>query len=61
MGTTKVTIRRTAKKKDGNTQGTIKNSTKVAVNGNTQKKTITKTRTVAKKSGGPSVNYVKGS
>lgn len=61
MGTTKVTIRRTAKKKDGNTQGTIKNSTKVAVNGNTQKMTTTKTRTVTRKSGGISVNYVKGS
>jgi len=61
MGTTKVVIRRTAKKKEGNTQGTIKNSTKVAVNGNTQKMTTTKTRTVTRKSGGISVNYVKGS
>lgn len=61
MGAAKVTIRRTAKKKSGNSLGTIKTTTKVAVNGNTQKMTTTKTRTVARKSGGISVNYVKGS
>lgn len=59
MGTTKVTIRRTAKKKDGNSQGTIKTTTKTKVS--PEKVTTTKTRTVAKKSGGISVNYVKGS
>ena len=59
MGTTKVTIRRTAKKKDGNTQGTVKTTTKTKVS--PEKVSTTKTRTVAKKSGGKSVNYVKGS
>lgn len=61
MGTAKVTVHRTAKKKDGQSRGTVRTTTKVAVNGNTQKMTTTKTRTVAKKSGGISVNYVKGS
>ena len=63
MGSTKVTIRRTARKKDGQSQGTIKTTTKVAMNGDTQKKTITKTRTVntASQKKGINVNYVKSS
>lgn len=61
MGATKVTIRRTAKKKEGSSKGTIKTTTKVAVNGISQKMTTTKTRTVTRKIGGISVNYVKGS
>ena len=59
MGTTKVTIKRTAKKKDGSSQGTIKTTTKTKVS--PDKVTTTKTRTVSKKSGGISVRIVKGS
>ena len=56
MGT-KVIIRRTATKKNGNTKGTVKTTTKTNVN--PKKISTSKTRTVAKK--GPSVNYVKNS
>ena len=64
MGTSNVTIRRTAKKKDGQSKGTVKTTTKVVVNGNTQKATTTKTHTVSKtpsRAKGINVSYVKGS
>ena len=64
MGTAKVTVHRTAKKKDGQSQGAVKTTTKVAVDGNTRKITTTKTRTVSKtpsRAKGINVNYVKSS
>ena len=54
MGTSKVVIRKTAKRKDGNSKGTVKSSTSVSVNGS--KATTRKTRKVV-----PNVSYVKGS
>ena len=57
MGT-KVTVRRTATKKAGNTKGTVKTTTKTTVD--PKKISTSKTRTVSKK-GKPSVSYVKGS
>ena len=53
-GTSRVVIRRKATRKDGNSKGTVKSSTSVAVSGN--KATTRKTRKVI-----PSVSYVKGS
>ena len=54
MGTSKVVIRKTAKRKDGSSKGTVKATTSVTVNGT--KATARKTRKVI-----PSVNYVKNS
>ena len=60
MGTTKVTVRRTATRKDGASKGTIKTSTKTTVaNGKvTTKQSRTATRFSPK---GAYVNAVKGS
>ena len=49
MGTTKVTVRRTAKKKTGTTQGTVKTSSKTTVS--PEKVATKKARVVAKKKG----------
>jgi len=57
MGTTKVTIRRTAKKKDGSSEGTVKNAKKTTVT--KQKVTTSKSRTVSRKTG--NVGYIKSS
>ena len=54
MGTSKVVIRKTAKRKDGNAKDTVKASTSVAVNGN--KATARKTRKVV-----ANVSYIKSS
>ena len=53
---TKVTVRRTATRKTGNTKGTVKTTTKTTVD--PKKISTSKTRTVSKK-GKPSVNNVK--
>lgn len=57
MGTTKVTIRRTAKKKDGSSKGTVKTTTKTVVS--PENIYTAKTRKVARK--GINVNYIKSS
>ena len=54
MGTSKVVIRKTAKRKDGSSKGTIKTRSSVSVSGD--KATAKKTRKVI-----PSVNYIQGS
>ena len=53
---TKVTVRRTATRKTGNTKGTVKTTTKTTVD--PKKISTSKSRTVSKK-GKPNVNYVK--
>ena len=55
---TKITARRTATRKTGNTKGTVKTTTKTTVD--PKKISTAKNRTVSKK-GKASVNAVKGS
>ncbi len=56
MGTAKVTVRRVAKRKDGNAVATIYSSSRTEVSGTP--KTIKVTKTVVRK-GVPSVRYSK--
>lgn|GEM_PF-6523528 len=57
MGTTKVTVRRTARKKDGSSKGTVTRTSRTTVNG--QKVIRSGSRKITGKSA--DVGYIKGS